>query len=476
MKITILTILAFIFLSLSPSIQAQEVNQQFSKDLKQLKEYFHIPGMAVLVEKDGEIIYEDYFGFANIQDSIEVNQNTAFPIASLTKIFSGILLMKAKEEGKLSLETPINEFLNRSKLGDSVRVKHILTHTSQGDLGENFYYSYRFGLLTPVIEKTYQNKFQEVVSTEIFGPLEMNDSWFLNDSTETKARDSIFAKPYLFDESTTPGPVEYGVSTSSGIVSTASDLLKLSHALDNRSLLSNASMEFMFSAPKEDLPYGHGIFAQDMNGIKLIWGYGQYDAYSSLFLKVPERNSTLILLANNNLMSDPARLIYGDASSSLFALSFLKNYIFHTVSPPSPLLIRKQLLAQALACSFMSRFEDTQWNKSIELLEIVFETYPNYLEYGDLNLLHNLMFLKTVAFHKEFGEFNRFDDKIEGIANQLHSKDPLNPYVNVYLGDYHSSKGNVEKAKLHYKNIVDSKNFSPFWYTGVAKNWLENNP
>ena len=476
MKITIISIIALILLGLPHSTEAQEVNRQFSKDLKQLKEYFHIPGIAALVEKDGQVVFEEYFGFADIQDSIEVTQNTAFPIASLTKIFAGVLLMKSMEEGKLSLETPINQFLKQSKLGDSVLVKHILTHTSQGDLGENFYYSYRFGALTPVIEKTFGETFKETISTQVLNPLGMGDSWFLSDSTAIRGHETRLAKPYVFDESTNLGPIEYGVSASSGIVSTAHDLLKFSQALDNHSLISEATQQFMFSAPKADLPYGHGIFTQYINGVQLIWGYGQYDSYSSLFLKIPDRKYTLILLANNNLMSDPARLIYGDVSSSLFALSFLKNYIFNTVSPPSPLLIRKQLLAQALASSFMSRFDDKEWKKSIELLQIVFDTYPNYLEYADLNLLHNLMFLKTVAFHREFGEFSRFDDKIESIGNKLLSQDPHNPYANVYLGDYYSSKGNNEKAKLHYKKIVDSKNFSPFWYTGIAKNWLKNNP
>ena len=53
-------------------IQAQQANQNFSEDLKQLQEYFHIPWMAALVEKDGQIVFEDYLGFSDIQDSVEV--------------------------------------------------------------------------------------------------------------------------------------------------------------------------------------------------------------------------------------------------------------------------------------------------------------------------------------------------------------------------------------------------------------------
>ncbi|WP_422859123.1 serine hydrolase [Flagellimonas sp. S174] len=476
MKIVFLCTLTLALSGLPLSTKAQEnANQQFTEDLAQLKEYFHIPGIAALVEKEGKIIYEEYFGFANIEDSIKVNKNTSFPIASLTKIFSGVLLMKLKEQGKLSLDTPINEFLKQSKLGDSVLVKHILTHTSQGNLGENFYYSYRFGALTPVIEKASENKFHEMVSSEILTPLKMDDSWFLNDSVDVKKHDTTFAKPYLFDGKAKSGPIEYGVSTSSGLVSTAHDLLKFSRALDDQSLISNTTRDFMLSVPKEDLPYGHGIFVQSLDGIQLIWGYGQYDSYSSLFLKVPAKNSTLILLANNNFMSDPARLIYGDVTSSLFALSYLQSYIYGEANLPISKLNRQKMLAQALAASFMSRFDDTEWKKSIQLLDAIFETYPNYLEYAHLNLLHNLMFLKTVAFHKGFGVFNTFDDKIEAIGARLLKNDPKNPYANVYMGDFYDGKGEIEKARIHFQTIADAENYSPFWYTSVAKEWLEEN-
>ena len=95
----------------------------------------------------------------------------------------------------------------------------------------------------------------------------------------------------------------------------------------------------------------------------MVWAYGQYDCYSSLFLKIPSENISLTLLANNNLLSDPARLIYGDATSSLFVMSFLKNYIFQfqdmelmekidspkTNSFSDNQFFRKKLLAQALS-------------------------------------------------------------------------------------------------------------------------------
>lgn len=218
----------------------------------------------------------------------------------------------------------------------------------------------------------------------------------------------------------------------------------------------------------------------------MVWAYGQYDCYSSLLLKIPSENISLLLLANNNLLSDPARLIYGDATSSLFVMSFLKNFVFKldemqllekkdSISKQNfsnHKIYRKKILAQALAESYMARFEPKKLKSSAELLAIVFSEYPNYLEYADLNLLHNLSFLKDVSFHMELGEFNNFDTQIINIGEKLLTEDPDNPYANSYMGTFYARKGNTEKAKYHFNRILKAKNFSKNWYTQEAQNWI----
>ena len=121
----------------------------------------------------------------------------------------------------------------------------------------------------------------------------------------------------------------------------------------------------------------------------------------------------------------------------------------------------------------MSRFEPEKIEVSANLLERIFSEYPNYLEYADLNLLHNLSFLKDVAFYMELGEFNKFDTHIELIGEKLLKEEPENPYANSYMGTYFARKGDKEKAKFHFESIVNSKNFSENWYTREARNWLE---
>ena len=462
--------------------------EKFTSEIIELKDYFQIPGLAVSIEKDGSIVYENYLGVSDLENQTKLDSTVLFPIASVTKVFSGVLIMKLVEQEKISLEEPINTYLSKPILEDSVLVKHVLSHTSQGKIGQEFYYSSRFGFLAQVIEKASRKSFLEVMDEEILVPLKLKNTFLLKDSTQIIKGKRILAKPYILDIGVENGFIDFGYSSSAGIVSNLHDLAIFNNALDQNLLLSQQSKDKMFSSFKTDLPYGYGIFNQEFQNLNIVWAYGQYDCYSSLLLKIPAKNISFTLLANNNLLSDPARLIYGDITSSLFVMSFLKNYIFEFDEMElfeKPALVtmndfsnkefyRKKILAQALAESYMARFQPEKLQSSAKLLTFVFSEYPDYLDYADANLLHNLSFLKDIAFYMELGEFNNFDIQIVRIGEKLLSEEPENPYVHSYMGTYYARKGNTEKAKYHFESIVNAKNFSKNWYTKEAQNWLNN--
>ena len=477
MKYFQLFLIAILVVSCSQEKRESEVNHEtFSKDLDELQTYFKIPGLAVSISSNSEeVLYQDFKGFVGIENKIALDSTHLFPVASLTKVFSGIAILKLVEDGKLSLEDPVKKYIpDTQSLGDSVLVKHILSHTSQGELGKNFYYSYRFGTLTQVIERASGMSFEDYLNQEILMPLKLARTDFLKDSTQIRNQNLSIAKPYVLDNGVEAGFIDFGFSASAGIVSDLQDLRRLSFALDIDALITSESKEKMFTGINPELPYRYGIFKQTILGTDVVWAYGQYDCYSTLFLKVPEKDLTLILLANNSLMSDPARLIYGDISDSRFALSFLKHYVLDNQQKESTEFKRKELLAQALSESFMARFDNESMKRSADLLEKVFSENQDYINHADLSVLHNLTFLKDVAFYKELGEFSRFDQEIEAIGARLLKDDPQNPYVNIYLGNYYLRKGEEEKAKVYFERIVNAKNFSRFWYTKEAENALKS--
>ena len=128
------------------------------------------------------------------------------------------------------------------------------------------------------------------------------------------------------------------LNAGAGMVSTVIDLAKFDVAMDQNLIVSTESKEAMFtptlSNSGQPLPYGMGWFVQEHEGVQLIWHYGQQTTYSSLILKVPEKELTLLLLANSDGASAPFNLGAGDVLTSPFAVTFIN--LFTEVEVPSP--------------------------------------------------------------------------------------------------------------------------------------------
>ncbi len=91
----------------------------------------HIPGLALAIVKDGQVVYEQCYGLANVETGTPVTRDTAFEIASITKGFTaqGILMLRA--DGLLSLEDPLARFYPGLRPDwEGITLRHLLTHTS----------------------------------------------------------------------------------------------------------------------------------------------------------------------------------------------------------------------------------------------------------------------------------------------------------------------------------------------------------
>ncbi|MEM6726494.1 MAG: hypothetical protein AAF598_20820 [Bacteroidota bacterium] len=177
----------------------------------------------------------------------------------------------------------------------------------------------------------------------------------------------------------------------------------------NEQVLSNQAFRQMatpFPTNSGKSSYGLGTFTQEFLGQQLVWGYGQEDCFSSLLLLLPGEGLSLTLLANNNLMSDPARLINGDVTYSLFAMRFLKHFLLDQDDLSSSTLPsdfqRQELLAQALASSFMSQADTVELTRSQDLTRQVLQAFQDVETYGNLSLMRLLMVL-TESKPEEFG-------------------------------------------------------------------------
>jgi hypothetical protein len=122
------------------------------------------------------------------------------------------------------------------------------------------------------------------------------------------------------------------ISGSAGLLSSVVDLAKYDAAIDANVFISRDSQELAWtnavsSTTSQALPYGLGWFIQRERGVRLVWHYGQWSQYSALYLKVPERHLTLILLGNSGGLGERYPMADGDVLVSPFAKTFMKIFV-----------------------------------------------------------------------------------------------------------------------------------------------------
>ena len=474
----LLILIAFLYSCKDYTEQDLQSGTVFEQELEELKSFYEIPGMSALIARGDDVIFEKQWGFADWEMSRNVQANTEFPIASITKLYSAALVLKMTEKGVLNLDKAFVSYLPEIQIDESIQLKHLLSHSSEGQIGKQFHYSRRFGLLSAALEKATGEPFNQLLQKEILEPLQTENTYFLKNDIQVARRRDQFAFPFNFNGSAEPGRVEFGFSSSAGLATNPQELLRFSQALDNNSLLSSSSRTELFTGISEDLPYAYGLFKQKIEGFDVYWVYGQYDSYSSLLIKVPARDLHFILLANSNHLSDPARLIMGDLESSLFALSFLKNYLLDQADTPlrpdpsAPVntsLEQKIQLTRALGESFMSRYREEDWQAAKRRLQGLFKGNSKTESLAHINLLHSLSFLKTVAYHKGTGDQDLFDAQLLEMAKTLLQQEPNNPYLYAYLGDFYELNGDAESAQYYAMALLRLSNFESNWYTQEAK-------
>lgn len=141
MKLKSIILLLFFFFNI---LSAQTIDSIVSDKIKIFDswieskiEYEHWPGVIVGLVYDQSLIWTKAYGFADLDKKNLLNEKTLFPIASNTKMFTAIAIMKLRDEGKLELDEPVTKYLpwiNKIKQNNSdinkITIRHLLTHTS----------------------------------------------------------------------------------------------------------------------------------------------------------------------------------------------------------------------------------------------------------------------------------------------------------------------------------------------------------
>jgi CubicO group peptidase (beta-lactamase class C family) len=254
--------------------------------------------------------------------------------------------MQLVQEGKLSLDDPVSRYGVTLPEGDKVLVRHLMSHTSEGTPGQHYQYNgARYGQLSQVVQAATGRSLQEWVYERILQPLGMENTApsppaacaGLPFAPTCERVYAALTRLYCLDVdfNLAPGLSQDYFNAGAGLMSTVVDLSKFDAALDANTLVTAATKELMWtptvSNSGQKLPYGLGWFTQSYRGTRLIWHSGfSPPSTSALFLKLPEKGLTLIVLANTDLLSRPYQAGHGDANdvlSSLVAVTFYKRFV-----------------------------------------------------------------------------------------------------------------------------------------------------
>jgi len=296
----------------------------------------HIPGAVFLLVKDGRVFYSRGYGFANLERREPVDpDHTVFRVGSNSKTLTAAAVLTLVDEGRLDLDTDVNEYLTSlqvpSTFREPITLRHLLTHTAGLDerlfgqhartrddaldlreyLAEHLpprtmppgvvvsYNDHGTSLAGLVVEDVSGQRFAQYVADRIFGPLGMTRSSFDVADLTPVIRAGLATSYRYWNGRHTPYEYDYiQTAPAAGLVTTASDMGRFLIALLNggqlggRRILSEPMTGVMLDRQFAHAPRlrgrAFGFVESDENGVRGLSKDGQATGFLSRIFLLPE--------------------------------------------------------------------------------------------------------------------------------------------------------------------------------------------
>jgi CubicO group peptidase (beta-lactamase class C family) len=341
----------------------------------------------VLIAEKGAIIYQKSFGKANEATNKDLDAESVFELASVSKQFTAMGIMLLKKQGKLSYDDSLRKFIPELPYYN-ITIRQLLHHTSglpdymdlfmknwdstkiatNQDMidqlskykpavlftpGEKWEYSNTgYALLATIIEKVSGKSFGDYLDKYIFKPLEMKRTMVYRRRFEKKEVDN-YAYGYVFDKMKNKFVLPDSLAETArmvysldGIVgdgtvnSTSNDLLKWDRALYTEQLVPKEMLAEAFTPgilnDGKNTTYGFGWILTDMKGIgKVVSHTGGWPGYSTVIERHLDTDKTIIFLRNHDIpvmvLQKIRNILYGikeePKNEIVVSTEILKQYI-----------------------------------------------------------------------------------------------------------------------------------------------------
>ena len=295
-----------------------------------------IPGIALLIVRDGRVVRVGCYGVANLEHAVPVKRTTVFQSGSLGKQFTAAAVLLLAERGKLSLDDGVRRYLPEAPPEwEAITIRELLDHTSgirdSEDGGEIFelrreytdaelvgvaksfpldfapgtawkYNNTGYILAGIIVTRVAGVFYGDFIAREFFRPLGMRSARIISDTDIVPNR----AAGYL----RTPTGVRNQDFASAALNATADGSLYLSlddwaawiAGLDRRALLSSASYDLLWGVGKSaDGPsagHGFGWDSATLDGHPVLEFDGSWQGFRSAIERDPAKRLTVVVLAN----------------------------------------------------------------------------------------------------------------------------------------------------------------------------------
>jgi CubicO group peptidase (beta-lactamase class C family) len=326
-----------------PAELTREVNRKLDSTFERFNKRHDFHG-SVLVAKNGKIVFKDHYGYADFRARTEIDDNSLFQLASVSKQFTAAAVLILKERGELSLEDKVTDFYPDFPYTE-VTVRHLLNHTSglpkyfwlaehewDDELaptneemmalmaehklnpffrpGANFDYSNTgYFVLSAIVEKVSGMEFGAFLDKEIFRPLKMEQT-FVYRFGQDSLRDGQLSGYRLYRRrwhAAIPGTVNDAVVGDKNVYSTTEDLFKWVQGLNSGRLISKESLDEMYTKGitryNRKVPYGFGFRIKGEDDEKVIYHNGRWNGFSTSLMQYPEEDLVVITLEHSNYNS-----------------------------------------------------------------------------------------------------------------------------------------------------------------------------
>lgn len=339
-------------------MKVEEAFEKVETLITTLMQQSRIPGLSLSVIKGEEVIYSKGFGARDLKQNQPATPETLFGIGSCTKSFTCLGILQLAEEGKLSIEDPVSNYIP-FKLGmkdHPIQIKHLMSHSSgipnlgmaevliqrfsgkeekyvplsdskdiylhinnaQKEVVDEpekrfFYFNGGYWLLGEIIEKVAKQSYEQYITKNILKPLKMERSTFLQEPFE-KDTDAMVAY-WMENEEQKPSthPFDLGIHAAGGLLSSVNELENYVQMylnggeMHNEQLISQKSIDTMFKGilefPQEGFfgkdSYGFGwMITEDFFGHKLVNHGGSTGMSSANISLIPEQKLGVVTAAN----------------------------------------------------------------------------------------------------------------------------------------------------------------------------------